>query len=288
MSALDDLRQQLLDGRNADGGWGYYRGKVSRLEPTCWALLALGVDEAPPSGTFLAGRQRPDGWLAEDPAWPINIGFNALAALLWMAHPQLASLEQRRRLLDALTTSKGIKAPPDNSSQDNSLQGWSWIDGTFSWVEPTSWGVLALKRARRAGLDVAGAPARIAEAERLLVNRTCRGGGWNFGNAAVMQQDLRAYVPTTALALLAMADRGSERAVQESRAFLSRHWATERSSLAMSLSLVCLDQTAPEADAIASALQDHVADARAFGNFHLLGMTRFALASRGREHAFTL
>ena len=58
--------------------------------------------------------------------------------------------------------------------------------------------------------------------------------------------------------------------------------------LAMSLSLVCLDQLAPAADAIESALQDHVADARAFGNFHLLGMTRFALASRRREHAFTL
>ena len=58
MSALDDLRQQLLDGRNADGGWGYYRGRVSRLEPTCWALLALGVDEAPPSGTFLAACEK--------------------------------------------------------------------------------------------------------------------------------------------------------------------------------------------------------------------------------------
>jgi hypothetical protein len=288
MSALDDLRQQLLDGRNPDGGWGYYRGKVSRLEPTCWALLALGANEAPPSDAFLVGRQRPDGWLAEDSTWPINIGFNALAALVWTAHPQLAGTDRRRRLLDALATSKGIKAPPGNSSQDNSLQGWSWIDGTFSWVEPTGWGLLALKRARRAGLDIAGAPARIAEAERLLVNRTCRGGGWNFGNAAVMQQDLRAYVPTTALALLAMADRAGERAVQESRSFLSRQWDSERSSLAMSLSLVCLDQMTSVADGVESALQNHVPAALAFGNFHLLGMTRFALASRGREHAFTL
>ena len=40
-SGTTALRTFLLAGRNADGGWGYYPGKASRLEPTCWALLAL-------------------------------------------------------------------------------------------------------------------------------------------------------------------------------------------------------------------------------------------------------
>ncbi len=38
---LIDMRRALLSAANADGGWGYYPGKASRLEPTCWALLAL-------------------------------------------------------------------------------------------------------------------------------------------------------------------------------------------------------------------------------------------------------
>jgi hypothetical protein len=157
--------------------------------------------------------------------------------------------------------------------------------------------LLALKRARRAGIGIVqpAAEARIAEAERLLINRMCRGGGWNFGNAAVMQQDLRPYVPTTALGLLAMADRPGEPAVQTSRDFLARAWNTEPSSQAMSLSLLSLDgigaggaaaEYGKAADAVEPALREHAARARAFGNFHLLAMTRFALASRKRDHAF--
>src|SRR4051812_8868605 len=51
---IERLRTRLLsDAGNA--GWGYYEGKASRIEPTCWALLAL-------SGTW-------DGTLGEWPAF---------------------------------------------------------------------------------------------------------------------------------------------------------------------------------------------------------------------------
>ena len=39
---MPPLALALREARNLDGGWGYYAGKSSRLEPTCWALLALG------------------------------------------------------------------------------------------------------------------------------------------------------------------------------------------------------------------------------------------------------
>ena len=42
------LQHQLLETRNGDGGWGYEPGRTSRLEPTCWALLALGGAQAGP------------------------------------------------------------------------------------------------------------------------------------------------------------------------------------------------------------------------------------------------
>ena len=214
-AASDRLRQSLESGRNADGGWGYYAGKASRLEPTCWALLALGAHTgfktADAGARWLAGCQHQSGWLIERPDLPVNIAFNALAVFTLFHHRELASDDVRQRVLAALLSSKGIAAPASETMrQDNSLQGWSWTDATFSWVEPTCWGILALKKALRSGVSETAAPARIAEAEKLLIDRRCQPGGWNFGNASVMGQDLRPYVPTTALGLLAMQDRRQE------------------------------------------------------------------------------
>src|SRR5262245_45601018 len=39
---LTNLWEFLVRSRNADGGWGYQVDNASRLEPTCWASLALG------------------------------------------------------------------------------------------------------------------------------------------------------------------------------------------------------------------------------------------------------
>ena len=57
-----DIADLLVRGRNADGGWGYFAGKASRLEPTCWALLAL------------AGRPGAPGDAAPLRAWPARDG----------------------------------------------------------------------------------------------------------------------------------------------------------------------------------------------------------------------
>ena len=286
------LRRILLTRANTTGGWGYYAGKASRLEPTCWALLALGSEAPPgapvaPHAAFLAHTQRPTGWLVEDPSWPINIGFNALAAFTWLSRSDLASDEQRQRLLAALAASKGVRAAQnDTTSQDNSLQGWPWIDATFSWVEPTAWGVLALKQARRAGLAPAGADQRISEAERLLVDRVCRDGGWNYGNASVLHQDLRPYVPTTALALLALQGRRDDPAVVRSLAYLEAHWRDERSATALGLALVCLDVYGRPVADVEAQLAEHLPDAVSFGNMHGLALALLALSKKERVDVF--
>ena len=53
------MRQRLLDAVGADGGWAYYPDKASRIEPTAWALLALGV-----TGQDEPTRQAALDWLA--------------------------------------------------------------------------------------------------------------------------------------------------------------------------------------------------------------------------------
>ena len=40
---MSRLMADLIGGRNADGGWPYYRGKASRLEPTAWSAIALAA-----------------------------------------------------------------------------------------------------------------------------------------------------------------------------------------------------------------------------------------------------
>lgn len=281
LAAHGSLTAELIHASNATGGWGYERGKSSRIEPTCWAILAARA--TPPSSdlavhrAFLERCQRPDGWLTEDPRWPINIAFNALVAFTWLTQRELATGDRLQHLLNALVSSKGVQAPPSPSyRQDNSLQGWAWIDATFSWVEPTAWGVLALKKAARSGFSVQGAPARVAEAERMLVDRCCKDGGWNFGNSNVLGQDLAPHVPTTALALIALQDRQAETAVTRSVAFLEAQWPQERSVLALGLSLTALQVHRRPIDSLQARLREHLSERR-LANTHGLAVATTAL-----------
>ena len=199
------LQRQLLDARNSDGGWGYERGRKSRLEPTCWALLALrssaiGVRPDPRRLAIQFGRpHRAPGGL---PNWSFHA--LALATRLGLGEASDADLQP---LADALVAARGLALKPSPvQRQDNSLQGWSWIAGTFSWGEPTAWALLALKKCRARGITAKGADARIRDGEAILRDRVCVTGGWNYGNSNVFGKDLPAYVPTTAIALLALQD----------------------------------------------------------------------------------
>src|SRR6516164_2274376 len=87
-SKTGDLADRLHRGRNDDGGWGYYPGKASRIEPTCWAALYFSRSEtskpdlADGAARWLASRQRIDGFLDDLTGGPPNLGFNGLAALI--------------------------------------------------------------------------------------------------------------------------------------------------------------------------------------------------------------
>ena len=265
-SEQSTLVRELLATANSRGGWGYYRGKEGRLEPTVWALLALAPTDRNTADLardreFLAACQRADGWLVENAAWPVHIGFNALALLILQSRSELIEPQQVKALAAALVHTKGVQVPPSPSfAQDNSLQGWSWNPETFSWVEPTAWGTLALKKALRTGiLSDSVARPRIEEAERLLFDRCCHDGGWNFGNANVMGRDLFPHVPTTAIALLALQDRRDNAAVLRSLGFLEAHWAEESSLFALGLTLISLAVHGRPTAAVEQRLRAHIA-----------------------------
>ena len=171
------LATTLRSSVNGDGGWGFVPGRTSRLEPTCWAVLALLDGGATPEDDArvdaalakMAGWQRGDGLLSDMPAAPSNLAFNGLASVV--IHRALAThraamprqAPKADRLLSGILATKGVRLErSEHQRQDSQLMGWPWNDRAFSWVEPTSWCLLGLKKAAagpfRAGAGTPGAP----------------------------------------------------------------------------------------------------------------------------------
>ena len=293
---VEHLQQRLLASAGATG-WAYYTGKTSsRIEPTAWALLALGSawdtsrgswpDFAKPHIAFLASLQGPDGLLSDTEPGLVNFTTAALAALVLTQFPSQVPTGVLPKLYDGLVGAKGVKIDAFDPKQDNQLQGWPWVHDTFSWVEPTAWGLLAMKRAEPSIRSRATA-ARAQEAEKLLVNRTCVAGGWNYGNASALGQDLRAYVPTTALGLLAMQDRRREPNVEKSVRFLVQERLNEASAMTLSLTAICLRVLGLPGEDVEARLAEVVVQSDARGHLLAMAMASFALtADRHNLEAF--
>ena len=287
--AVDHLRAALINCRNADGGWAYYAGKKSRLEPTACALMAIACCDAVGAGdavvrtaALFARWQRTDGLMACVPGAPPSSAFNGLAALALLSVPPAAAPaggvhSVLKPLLDGIVRSKGSKAPlmkritvwlaPSRkiSRQNDDLQGWSWLEGTFSWVEPTAWCLLALKKAGKL-LNGSSAGDRIEEAERLLMDRCCLNGGWNYGNSNMLGKELRPYVPTTAIALLALQDRRETQEVRRSFEFLRLNQLKEESGLALALAALALRTYGSVSGDVEARLREQLARTGFLGN----------------------
>ena len=229
----------LLQSQNRDGGWGYAKGKASWLEPTVYAIRALGAwplpadaaERIPRALQYVDSLQRGDGaWQAS--AHVVDVHWSGA---LWMA---LASAPRDRPSqwlagLRWLLAEQGVEGrwpqrlaawfDRDAVQQDFALRGWPWLAGTASWVEPTCHAMLALRQASRTAATSAVAE-RLDQGRRLLLDRRCGDGGWNYGNRRVRGQDLPGYPQTTALALLALRRCGAaipESSVDRAR----RYWA---------------------------------------------------------------
>ena len=299
----DGLRVTLRASVNADGGWGYFPGKASRLEPTSWCLLALlnapaiGACEDLVQGALacLARWQVSRGSLSDVSGTLPNYAFNGLAAVA--IRDALASRDGAARqpavrleaLLAAISSAEGIRSRPTwTGRQDNQLVGWPWHDGTSSWVEPTAWCTLALKQLKQIQPEAAVAE-RIAQAERLLADRCCAEGGWNYGNSNILGKDLFPYVSSSTVALIALQDRQALPEVERSLAWVVANWRHEPSASTLSLALVAMTLYRQTTDDLERALWAHLAAAGVPGNLATLGLTLYAL--NGLPHgyaAFTL
>lgn len=284
---IETLHAHLRGNANA-GGWPYQAGKSSRIEPTCWALFALaGVDAAGLSENtatdvsqhlaYLRSLQASTGFLVETDPSLVNIAANAMALIALRALGGSEYSDSAQRLETALVSLKGVRLAEPDAKQDNTLQGWPWVRDTFSWVEPTAWVLLALKLETRA-VGAVAREARQTEAERLLLNRMCVGGGWNYGNASTLGQDLRAYVPTTAVALMALQNHRDGASVRQSLKTLIEQRVSERGSMSLALASLCLNLYGAPVDSLDDALMIAAERSVSTGNVLAVAMALFALS----------
>ncbi len=237
-SAQHFLRQTQL----ADGSWPYYlTSKQGSPEPTCLAALALagendGDTAVSPALNWLASLVNNDGAVIlpgdDEPHW------STAHLAITLTHLQ-QNETLRNQTIAWLLTWQGSSGDPDPYGAiilNPDLIGWSWISNTFSWVEPTCYGLLALKRAGIRQHE------RITQAEMMLLDRACVGGGWNVGNPIVWGQAIEAALPQTALALLALQDKPVDSVIEQGLALLKDETNAAYSTLSMALAILCLQQ----------------------------------------------
>jgi hypothetical protein len=258
---LDQRRDFLRRTQNPDGGWGYFPGKASWLEPTAYAMLALHGNE--PSFEAL-GRawalietwQLPDGsWRAgaqvEDRTWVTALAVT-LCSVYGMTGPILLNGVSRlvavegaeRSTLFQLMSFLGFGRIEANTSH----AAWPWRSGNASWIEPTAHTIVALKKVQTR-LHARRIRDRVRDGEDMVLSRRCFDGGWNHGSARTYQIDSPSYPESTALALLALQGRRRDAgpALDVARQFLN----TSKSPLAkawLGIALQAWGETLPPPD----------------------------------------
>ena len=258
------LARRLIELQNADGGWATAEAGVSATEPTSWALRALDPTVRDPESEAAAAdaRERAVDWLAirqlPSGAWPgservpepgASTGVAALA-LATCPEPALRDraaaggtwlLEHPGKRI-SWQTRLWLRWNPNKNlpEMDMRLRGWPWMQGMWGWVEPTA---IALITFRVLGerLSQPGVREAIEDADSLLLDRTCPGGGWNHGLGRSHDEDLWPYPDTTAFALLALGPGRSDRAVAEGVAALRRMLEEPVSRLATALGILAFE-----------------------------------------------
>jgi hypothetical protein len=288
----DVLTSELLVRQNADGGWGAAPGAPSNTEITALAVAALRAIPETATGSpahagarWLLEHQLAGGeWRYHDEgpptSWPTPIAMLALrghvdaAAAVergaaWLLAQEGQSYPLRLRIRDFFTRNKVIEL-------DSTLEGWPWVPGTFSWVEPTSWALLALKAQPSPARDARG---RIREAEDMIIDRACDGGGWNYGNRRVLGEELDPYPDTTAIALMGLRGRSGP-VVERGFAALDGLLGDHASGLALALALLARRGWQRDAAALAARLEASFAATGFANDNRTLALAALAQAPR--------
>lgn len=259
---IEQSRDYLLSTQNEDGGWGYAQDLPSQPEPTAMSLLALGnlsqnSESLKKACRFLAGLQDASGAIRVPGAfaksyWPTAITIVALH------HAEPDSPVIKKALGWLLSLRSKTKEMNEELARDfeidTSLVGWSWTEDTFSWVDPTSWVILALRLTGNAQHP------RTSEGLKLLLDRVYPEGGANCGNRRIYGSMTEPVPANTCSLLLAHSGLEDHPKLAASRQYL-RDSITNHADLEnlcwIRLALEAWKQE-PATDAILPSLQDKI------------------------------
>ena len=222
-----------------DGGYPYYQGNASSMEPTLLTVLALArsglADEAVRPGLmWCAGCQNPDGSVGLDAQHPHQGAWLTALAAIVFRHFGLD--EKAARALDFVLSLRSVVSRKDpRLRQDDSLPGWPWIPGTSGWVEPTAWSLLALS------LSGQSRSPRMEEGVRFLLDRQIPSGGWNYGSPALDGREFLPFWDTTGLALVALRGHGDPARVGPSVDLIEKNQGMIESLSGLSWAVLCLE-----------------------------------------------
>ena len=267
-SPLENAITFIEENQNEDGGWGYWPGRESYIEPTGLCLIALkccgSKNEFTNGLEYLKKCQLDSGGVGinEEDKEGNWMSYAALLAF----HALGASKEEgnlRKWILNFYDGYNNIPLDIVESMYqefryDMTIDGWPWFGNTNSWIEPTSLFIIALKYSGAKPQN-----ERISSGLKLLVNRTNKEGGWNYGNPFVKNTYLDAYSLPTSIALLAMGVAGyteEEPVVERAVKFLDQCIGEEMSIASLAWTLLAFNSyrtTRDKSDNILNVLKKH-------------------------------
>jgi hypothetical protein len=264
---LESRLEFLRASQNPDGGWSYFPGKGSWLEPTTYAMLALhgtgwdpGLDRAwklVRSWQLADGSFRPGGEV-KDGTW-VTAHAVTLASVRGVNDASVrASVDWLLKVVGAehnVYTRVGSFLHLIKARLDVSHEGWPWREGNATWIEPTAHTLVALKKVASQYRTVE-VGRRVRDGEELILSRRCTDGGWNYGTPNMLYVDLPSYPETTALALVGL-DGVADPAVGQALNLAQQFRSETKSSLGkawLQIALRCHGKNvaSPEESAFAS------------------------------------
>jgi hypothetical protein len=276
LSGLETLRDRALP----EGGFSNTAHGEFRPDATAWAILALSAHGGDQeiihrSRSRLAAAQLPDGRVPISPAQPEIYWPTPLALLAWLQAP--ARQGRTSRAAQFLLSHSGetidpkIKGP---AVHDSTIKGWAWVEGTYSWDDPTGLAVIALKSAGQRRHP------RVLEGARLLLNRQCLHGGWNYGNVEVYGKELRPMPEHTGLALDALKGLAPRANLEQSLDYLRASLTTLRTPISLGWGLLGLGAWGERPAAAGDWLEECWRRQVWYGAYDTTSLSLLILASR--------
>lgn len=221
----------LINRQLTDGGFSKIPGHPADATSTALAVIALNRLNAP-SLTIVAGQnylrrcQKQDGRVPLtqenlEVTWP-----TALALIAWDLDRSFE--EQRSLTVQFLLNHPGLTIKKSAvAAHDTSIPGWSWTERAYSWIEPTSFAVIALK------LEGLNEHRAVRQGVKLIMDREIESGGWNYGNKQVFDTELLPMPESTGIALCALKNEMQEQDVSSSLGYLESIYPTLSTPLSL-------------------------------------------------------